>query len=95
MNDFRNNVYRFVTIWSTRFVWKYNLQITNNLALTKFKQTEFNRDAMMITTINCGTSVLAGFVVFSVLGSLAAQTGRAVEDVVDQGEKNSNLCVIS
>jgi len=43
------------------------------------------RDAMMITTINCGTSVLAGFVVFSVLGSLAAQTGRAVEDVVDQG----------
>jgi len=45
----------------------------------------FFRDALTITTINCCTSILAGFVVFSVLGALAYQTGRDVKDVVDQG----------
>ena len=45
----------------------------------------FFRDAIAICSINCMTSVLAGFVVFSVLGALAHQTGRNIDDVVDQG----------
>jgi len=37
------------------------------------------------------TSILAGFVVFSVLGALAYQTGRDVKDVVDQGTSSAHL----
>lgn len=47
------------------------------------------RDALSICTVNCMTSILAGFVVFSVLGSLAHQTGQSIKDVVDEGELNS------
>ena len=43
------------------------------------------RDAMMLPLLNCGTSVLAGLVVFSILGFLAQETGRDVSDVVTQG----------
>ena len=47
------------------------------------------RDALCICSVNCLTSVLAGFVVFSVLGSLAHQTGQEVKDVVAEGEQHS------
>ncbi|CAK8686641.1 unnamed protein product [Clavelina lepadiformis] len=53
-------------------------------SLNKFHNNVY-RDAISICAINCCTSVLAGFVVFSVLGSLAHQTGLEIEDVVDQG----------
>nr|CAB3266306.1 sodium- and chloride-dependent GABA transporter 1 [Phallusia mammillata] len=53
-------------------------------SLNKFNNNVY-RDALSICAINCGTSILAGFVVFSVLGALAHQTGRDVADVVDQG----------
>ncbi len=45
--------------------------ITNNAFITSFA--------------NCATSFLAGFVVFSVLGFLAAQTAQPVDAVVNQG----------
>ena len=41
---------------------------------------------MMLPLLNCGTSVLAGLVVFSILGFLAQETGRDVSDVVTQGQ---------
>lgn len=34
---------------------------------------------------NCGTSVFAGFAVFSLLGFMATQLNREVQDVVDAG----------
>jgi len=58
--------------------------LLNYSSLNKFNNNVY-RDAMFVSTINCATSVLAGFVVFSVLGSLAHQTGREVSEVVDQG----------
>ena len=36
--------------------------------------------------INCGTSVFAGLVIFSVLGFMAYETGADVKDVVTQGD---------
>ncbi|XP_076447177.1 sodium-dependent proline transporter-like [Babylonia areolata] len=43
------------------------------------------RDAIVVPLINCGTSVFAGLVIFSVIGFMAHETGAEVEDVVTQG----------
>ncbi|KAF8791100.1 Sodium- and chloride-dependent glycine like protein [Argiope bruennichi] len=43
------------------------------------------RDSLVVPLINCGTSVLAGFVVFSLLGFMAEETGKSVADVVSEG----------
>ncbi|GBN66106.1 Sodium- and chloride-dependent glycine transporter 2 [Araneus ventricosus] len=43
------------------------------------------RDSMVIACINYGTSILAGFVVFSLLGFMAYETGKTIEDVVSEG----------
>jgi solute carrier family 6 amino acid transporter-like protein 5/7/9/14 len=39
-----------------------------------------------VSLINCGTSVFAGFAVFSLLGFMATQLNREVKDVVEAGE---------
>lgn len=43
------------------------------------------RDAFLVSLINCATSILAGFVTFSIIGHMAHTTGRPVADVVSQG----------
>ena len=43
------------------------------------------RDAWLVPLINCGTSFLAGMVVFSILGYMAHLTGQGVEEVVQGG----------
>ena len=45
----------------------------------------FVRDAWMVPLINCGTSFLAGIVVFSILGYMANQKGVSVADVAEGG----------
>jgi len=44
-----------------------------------------HRDALLVSFLNCGTSVFAGFVVFSFLGYMANLQGKEVADVVESG----------
>ena len=44
---------------------------------------------MIVPFLNCGTSVFAGLVIFSVLGFMAHETGVKIEDVVTQGKQAS------
>jgi len=49
------------------------------------KKNDCVRDAFLVSLINSGTSILAGFVTFSIIGHMAHTTGKPVEDVVNQG----------
>ncbi|XP_074641090.1 sodium- and chloride-dependent GABA transporter ine-like [Tubulanus polymorphus] len=50
----------------------------------KFNNNIF-RDVMTVSLINSATSILAGFVIFSILGYIAENQGQEVVDVVAQG----------
>uniref|UniRef100_T1KQK1 Transporter n=3 Tax=Tetranychus urticae TaxID=32264 RepID=T1KQK1_TETUR len=45
----------------------------------------FFKDALIVAFGNCGTSVFAGFVIFSVVGFMAKETGLPVSEVATQG----------
>jgi len=42
-------------------------------------------DAVIVTVINCATSLFAGFVVFAILGFMAEQQNVPVKDVATDG----------
>ena len=49
------------------------------------KDADINNNASMTVFINCGFSLLAGIMIFSVLGNMAQATGQAVSDVAGAG----------
>uniref|UniRef100_A0A915HFM5 Transporter n=1 Tax=Romanomermis culicivorax TaxID=13658 RepID=A0A915HFM5_ROMCU len=69
-NKFHNNVY---------------LQEDEQLPLTVTIIHFFFSDAVITSTVNCLTSFLAGFVIFSVLGYMSCKSGKPIEEVADHG----------
>ncbi|PAA56653.1 hypothetical protein BOX15_Mlig016702g1 [Macrostomum lignano] len=57
------------------------------LALSSYNKFNNNcyADAMITSSINCCTSFLAGFVVFSVLGNMAYRLGKDMDTVASEG----------
>ena len=43
------------------------------------------RDTLIVTLVDAGVSILCGVAVFAVLGNLAHEQGKHVEDVVADG----------
>ncbi|XP_065083593.1 sodium- and chloride-dependent glycine transporter 1 [Ochlerotatus camptorhynchus] len=58
--------------------------IVNMASYNQFKNNT-KLDSILIPIVNCGTSIFAGFVVFSVLGYLSHQTGLPVSTVATGG----------
>ena len=44
------------------------------------------RDGITVSILNCGTSILCGFVVFSVIGFLSHELGVSPDQVVTGGK---------
>nr|AKN21425.1 slc6a-5 [Schmidtea mediterranea] len=67
----------------------YSLGVAFGGLMTMSSYNKFNnncyRDALLVSVINCLTSFLAGFAIFSVLGYMAHQTGRAIEQTTTSG----------
>ncbi|KAL7673665.1 hypothetical protein ACOME3_008518 [Neoechinorhynchus agilis] len=64
------------------------------LALSSYNRMDNNcfRDALLTSIINCLTSILSGFVVFSTLGHMAKISGTSVMDVIQ--DKGSEIVFI-
>jgi NSS family neurotransmitter:Na+ symporter len=67
----------------------YSLSIGFGIMLTYSsylpKKSDINNNAFITVFINCGFSMLAGLMIFSVLGNMAAQQGVPVSEVVSSG----------
>ncbi|XP_073455239.1 sodium- and chloride-dependent neutral and basic amino acid transporter B(0+)-like isoform X2 [Aquarana catesbeiana] len=57
------------------------------IALSSYNKFQNNCywDSIVVSIINCLTSILAGFAIFSILGHMALVSGKKVPDVVDEG----------
>ena len=48
------------------------------------------RDSLILACVNCGTSILAGFVIFSVIGFMAQDMQLPIANVTDTGRSESS-----
>ena len=52
------------------------------------------RDTLVVTLVNCLTSIFAGFVIFSFIGFMAGEMNTEVENVVDKGQCHEQSVLI-
>ena len=81
-----------LTIWAqaaSQILYSLSVGFGSQIILASYNKFTNNtfRDAVLISVCNSLTSIYAGFVVFSILGFLAFETNREVEDVVTEGIK--------
>uniref|UniRef100_A0A665XEW5 Transporter n=1 Tax=Echeneis naucrates TaxID=173247 RepID=A0A665XEW5_ECHNA len=79
-----------IEVWmeaGSQICFSYSIASGGIIALSSYNRPNNNcyRDCFWLCLLNCATSFLAGFVVFSVLGFMAHKQGVGVESVVESG----------
>lgn len=77
-------------VWSdagTQIFYSYGIGIAALVALGSYNKFHYNsyRDVVLFTVTNSFTSILSGFVIFSVLGYMSHMQGVDIESVAEEG----------
>ncbi|XP_041364132.1 sodium- and chloride-dependent glycine transporter 2-like [Gigantopelta aegis] len=78
------------TVWidsATQAMISCGIGTANIITIARYNRFHNNcyRDAILVSALDCFTSVFAGFVVFAVIGYMADYLGTPVDQVVSQG----------
>ena len=77
-------------VWNTaanQIFYSLGLAFGSLITLASYSPFDNNvlRMTMIVTTVNCSTSIIAGVVIFCVIGHLAHEAGLEIKDVVESG----------